>query len=225
MWDASLKANGAPAGTSYCLRVVMANGNLLDASGSYPEIKTTGALSFDIVDAAGATVASPNYGFGSMYQTTVCQATTGTMGTATQKIRITNTAASNGWSASIAASGGPTSMWSRTGGGQNYDYNDPSGSPAGCNSGSDGDGLVGQLRLNPTAATITPQSGCTTTGVSKGSSAGFVQTTTDALTLAYASSSAQTGCYWDITGIGMTQQIPANQPSGAYTIDMTMTRW
>ena len=30
-------------------------------------------------------------------------------------------------------------------------------------------------------------------------------------------------CYWDVTGVGLEQQIPGATPPGSYTIDMTLT--
>ncbi|GBD34349.1 hypothetical protein HRbin35_00061 [bacterium HR35] len=42
-WDFSLKDNGAPAGTTYCLRVVKADGTLLDTYSVIPQITTAAA--------------------------------------------------------------------------------------------------------------------------------------------------------------------------------------
>jgi hypothetical protein len=91
-------------------------------------------------------------------------------------------------------------------------------------SAGDADSLAGQLTLDPSAAgaTITP-TGCTNTGVTLGSSAGFAQGTVDDVTLVSASGSAATNCLWDITGIGVAQAIPAQAPAGTYTLNLTIT--
>lgn len=60
-WDFSLKDNGAPGATSYCLRMVKSDGTLLDNYSVIPEITTKLAqsLSFSISD--------NTIGFGSLY--------------------------------------------------------------------------------------------------------------------------------------------------------------
>ncbi|MFC1633154.1 hypothetical protein ACFL1U_03415 [Patescibacteria group bacterium] len=70
---------------------------------------------------------------------------------------------------------------------------------------------------------ITPEGGCTTTGVSLGSLNSFQESVTDSIALTSAGASADTSCYWDFTGIGITQTIPEEQPVGSYSIDMTLT--
>jgi hypothetical protein len=77
--------------------------------------------------------------------------------------------------------------------------------------------------VDPSGATITPQGGCVSTGISLGSSTAFNQGVTDSVTLATASGSTQTSCYWDFTGVSMSQDIPARQSAGTYTISMTLT--
>lgn len=183
----------------------------------------TGSLSFDIVDSGGDSVASPSvqmpessYGFS-------CKNSLGTLGSSSQRLRVTNTSASPAWTLSIAATGGATALWSNTGATQSFDYNDASGSPAGCSDGADTDAFAGQMTIQPSAATNTPQSGCSTSNVSLGSDTGFQEGSADSIVIASASSSAQTDCYWDFTDIGINQTIPAEQDSDTYTTNMTVT--
>jgi hypothetical protein len=184
-------------------------------------IPSPGSLSVDIVDASGATVASPSVSMSSIAASGTCQTATGTLGTATQQIRVSNTTPAPGWSMSIAATAGPTANWSS--GTATYDFNDGSGSPPGCGDGADADSIAGQLTPNLSGGTITPQSGCTTTGLSKGSPNAFNQGVTDNVTLLSASTSAAINCHWDFTSLLVTQTVPDLQPTGAYSLPMTIT--
>lgn len=94
--------------------------------------------------------------------------TTGTLGTSSQKIRVDNATANPQWSATIAATGGTTALWSA--GTPKYDFNDPTANAV---DGGDTDSYGGRLSLDPLSGTLTPQSGCSNTGVSKGSSNSF----------------------------------------------------
>lgn len=179
-----------------------------------------GTLTIDIVDGSGNSVASPGVSMSTANVSLNCQTITGTFGTASQKLRINNTTVTPGWTLSAAVTGGNTSLWSS--GGNQYDYNDSGGIPAGCSDSGDADAHAGQLSMNPGTATLTPQSGCTNTGVSLGSVTAFSQGTLDNLTLATASGAA-TGCFWDITGLSVSQALPAEKPAGSYTINITLT--
>ena len=46
---------------------------------------------------------------------------------------------------------------------------------------------------------------------------------TDSITLVTAGSTSGTNCYWDMTGITVSQTIPLEQAVASYTIDMTLT--
>jgi hypothetical protein len=166
-----------------------------------------------MVDGSGNGVASPSVTTTSFSKGFSCQTPTGTLGTATQKIRINNTTDNPAWTLAIAASGGPTTRW--VSGSNSYDFNDAGGSPAGCSNG--------QLSINPSVSTITPQTNCTSTGVAKGAASAFSQGTTDSISLVTANNPAYIDCYWDITGINLSQKVPANQPSGNYSINLTLT--
>ena len=222
-WDFSLKDNSAPGGTSYCLRVIKSDGTLLDTYTYYPQITTlaSGTLTVDIVDDTGASVSSPSLQLSSLTSGFSCQTPTGTLGVSTQKIRVNNTTGTATWTVSIAAANGSTAPW--LAGSFLYDFNDSGGSPAGCSDGADADTIAGQMTLDPSVSTITPQSGCATTGLTKGSSSAFSEGVTNSIALVSAGSSTQTNCYWDITAISISQTVPADQEAGSYTIDMTIT--
>lgn len=179
-----------------------------------------GTLSVDIVDSSGVSVSSPAVSMDSASLGFACQSTGATFGVAAQKIRVTNGSSNPNWNLTVAASGGATALWAGSG---SYDFNDASGSPAGCSDGADADAFAGQLSMNPALATITPQSGCDTTGLSLGASSAYSEGVTNSLTLLSAGSGASTGCYWDLTGITVGQTIPAEQATGIYNITLTLT--
>lgn len=188
---------------------------------AFRETTIVPVLSVDIVDATGAPVASPSASLTAANSSFNCQTVTGTLGVSAQRIRVTNTTASAAWTVAVAATSGATSLWDS--GTDTYDFNDSSGTPAGCADGADTDTDAGRLTINPAAGTVTPESGCTTTGVSLGASTAFVEGTADSVTLLSASGSANTNCYWDVTGIGLSQTIPPQQTAGSYSLDLTLT--
>jgi hypothetical protein len=178
-----------------------------------------GSLSADIVDSDGDSVTSPTVTMSPAAFALVSQTVDGTFGESTQRLRIENTTASAPWSLSVAADAGPTATWST--GSQEYDFNDPSPSAG---DGIDADGFGGQLEVDPSVATSAPEGGCTNTGISLGSQSAFNQEdATNSITIVSADGTAETSCYWDITGVDLLQSIPAEQVNGAYTIDMTIT--
>jgi hypothetical protein len=164
-------------------------------------------LGVDIVDSEGNPVATPSVNFSSRNFSWSAQQSTGTIGVSSQKIRVSNTSATATWTLSISATGGSSSLWN--GATYSYDYN--------------GLATAGRLQVNASVSTITPQGGCSTTGISKGSATYFVQGTQDSINLVTAGGAAQTNCYWDITGIVLTQDIPASQQADNYSISMTLT--
>ncbi len=219
-WDFALTDYTAPSSTAYCFRIVQSDGTALTTYTNYPQITTAaGTLTTDIVDSGGSSVSSPSVSFGGITVGNTCQTSTGTLGASSQKVRVTNNTTNAAWSLSIAATSGATSNWSS--GTATYDFNDPTSS--GCSDGGDADSLAGQLSIDPSGASDTPKSNCVTTGVSLGSSSAFNQGTTDNITLSSASSSAGTRCYWDFTGISLSQKVPAFQPAGSYSMNFTMT--
>lgn len=160
-----------------------------------------GSVSVDIVDSGGTPIGSPSVSFASKSFSWTAQTATGTLGVSSQKMRVTSTLST--WSLTIGATSGPSALW--TSGGNNYDYN--------------GSASAGRLQVNPSVGTITPQGGCGAPDPSKGTSAYF--DSGNSITL--LSSSSSSGCYWDFTGVALTQDIPASQVAGSYSIGMTLT--
>lgn len=165
---------------------------------------SAGTVSVDIVDSGGNPISNPSVSLTSSNFSWGTQQTNGTLGVSAQKMRVTSTLSN--WTLSIAATSGPTTLWQS--GGNNYDFN--------------GTASAGRLQADASGGTLTPQEGCGTSGLSKGSATYFVQDTQDSITL-LTGSSAQTGCYWDLTSVNLTQDIPASQVSGSYLIGMTLT--
>ena len=179
---------------------------------------TAGSLSVDIVDSTGVSVSSPSISMSEKTFDFSNQNSTGTFGASSQKIRVNNTTGSPSWTLSLAAVGGSTDFWN---GSTDYDYNDPSSN---ANDGSDSDSLGGQMSLNPSNGTITPQSGCSNTGLSLGSSSSYnEESSINSITLMSSTASASTNCYWDLTGVSVNQSIPREQPAGSYSIRMVLT--
>lgn len=170
-----------------------------------PFTPVAGTLAADIVDASGNSVSSPSIVFGNKNFSWTSQQSTGTFGISSQKIRLSNSRITRTWSLTLAATSGASAKW--VSGSYQYDYDDTAAN--------------GRLTVDPSGGTITPESGCSTTGVSKGSSAYF--SSGSSITLLSASGSADKYCYWDFTGIGMTQDIPASQQGGTYSISLTLT--
>ncbi|MBN2101122.1 hypothetical protein JW710_04520, partial [Candidatus Dojkabacteria bacterium] len=218
MWDFSIEDNSAPGNSTYCFRIVKSDGTLLDSYSYYPEITTYGNLSVDIVDAGGGSISTPSVIMGPIALALNYQISTGTFGISTEKIRITNSTTNPQWTLNLSADLGSTSYWN--GSSSDYDFNDPT---ANAEDGGDTDSIGGQMTIDPTSGTITPQSGCSTTGLSLGTEASFSEGTLDSITIISADNTADMNCFWDITGIGIDQTIPKEQQSDTYSIDMTLT--
>ncbi|HEY0965268.1 MAG TPA: hypothetical protein VGE13_02190 [Candidatus Saccharimonadales bacterium] len=219
IWDFSLVSSGQAAGLSFCFRVINNDDTALNSyiSASYPQILLTGDLGVTIVNVSDTEVPSPLVLFSSMTtKTNQCTSTAATLGTSGQRIRASNALVTNGWNVSLAAAN-PSDLW--TSGSSFYDFNDASG----CSDGIDGDAWGGRLSVNLTPATITPSSGCTNTGVSKGSNADFTEGTTNAITLFSATSGAARFCDWYLTAASLTQQVPAQTLPGTYSLTMVLT--
>ncbi len=177
-------------------------------------------LSGDIVDAANSSVVSPAVVFPSRTFDLTCQVSTATLGSSAQQLRVVNTTANAAWTLSLAATNGPTALWS-DGGTNSYDFNDPT--TAGCADGADTDTVAGQLAVDPSGATITPDTSCSAAGVSKGAAAAFSQGVTDSIPLVIGSASAEINCMWNITGISLSQQIPPEASNASYNLGLTLT--
>jgi hypothetical protein len=189
----------------------------------------SGVLSTDILDATRAAVASPTFAMSAKSFSFDCyaggSASTGTLGSNTQRLYVTNpSGANNGWTLSLAATGGATSTWSNGGATQKFDFNDPTGGTAGCSDGADADAFAGQMNIDPSVGTLTADCGsCGLTGVTKGSSTAFSQAVTDSITLINAASGSDDIWRGYLTGAAISQTIPAEQPADSYTVSLTLT--
>lgn len=170
---------------------------------------TPGTLATLIGDTSGNEVATPSVGFTAKSVSSGTQTSTGTFGTNSERIYVDNPdGADNGWTLALASTGGYTSKW--TSGADNYPFNSSTSS-------------AGQLTINPSVASVTADVG-TTTGVSKGSSGTYNHAGgTDSITLMTASAASDDINKVYLTGVSMSQTIPAGTPSGSYAIDFTQT--
>lgn len=218
-WDFALQDNGALANTDYCFRIVKSDGSLLNEYVMIPQITTAatwGSVAVDIVDSGGTPVVSPSFDMNSVIVTIGHQSATGVFGVTGQKIRVTNNSGNAQWTLTLAADAGETSFWDWTV--TDYDFNDPT---INAGDGADADSLGGRLSLNPTSGILGWT--CSATGIVKWSSSSFSQWVTDSITMLTAGATADTQCYWDFTGIDISQTIPGEKPGGVYSIGMTLT--
>jgi hypothetical protein len=196
---------------------------LASATSEFTQTINLGTYSVDIVDGSYASVGSPSVAMGAKTVSLSCQTATGTFGTDTERIYVQNLdAADDGWSVSLAAAA-TTTLWTSGGSGNKFDFNDAGGS--GCTD-SDGDTYGGQMTVNPSVGTLTVGqcSGCTTTGVSKGTSASFVADSVDSITILTGAAGSDDIGDWKLTGVSISQKIPASQPAASdYSVDLTLS--
>lgn len=187
----------------------------------------SGTLTTDIRDATRTPLANASFPMSPIGFAFTCMnagsSSTGTLGSNTQRIYIDNPdSADTGWVLTIAATNGPTALWSDLGATKTYDFNDPTSS--GCNDGADADSVAGQLTIDPSIATLnTDCTSCTNSNISLGSESSFVQGTTNSVTLLSAASASDDIGRWYLTGIGVKQTVPSEQAAGDYTINLTLT--
>lgn len=181
----------------------------------------TNPLITQYVDGIGNALTNPTFSMNPIAASLICTTSTGTIGSSSKKIRLYNNSSNNNtWVAAIAPTNGAGATWS---GPQTFDFNDGGGSPAGCGIGADGDNYAGQLQLDPSSETITPKSGCTTNGLTKGTAAKFSDGTINSITILTAGATSDMSCYFDITGIGASQTIPPETLPGSYSLNLTVT--
>lgn len=164
-----------------------------------------GVLSTSILDAGGLPVASPSFAMSNTTaSTTTTQTSTGAFGSDTQRITVDNPgSATGGWT--LALAGATSAQWSGSAG--SYPYN---ASTSG----------AGQLSIT-SSGTVTALVGGVT-NVS-GATAATFSDTVSAITIMSASSAAASNWNGYITGVGLSQTIPAGTPAGSYSIDMVQT--
>ena len=173
-----------------------------------------GALTTDVLDASRVPVASPSVAMAAANFSFSCQTVTGTLGSSSERLYVIDpSTTSNGWTLSIAATGGATAKWQNGGATRSYNYNDATG--AGCTNG--------QLTIDPSVETVTADcvSGtCTGATVNKGASTAMSAATPVTLMTGAASNNLWRGY---LTGASLSQKIPAEQPADSYSLNMTLT--
>jgi hypothetical protein len=213
------------AGAGVVLTLCLPQTAMAVNNSTFNQTINAGVLSTDMLDASQVTVASPSVAMTAKSLSFACQsggsASTGTFGTNAQRIYVMNPGgANNGWTLTLAATSGATTTW--VSGGNSFDFNDPTTS--GCGDGADADTKSGQLTVDPSVGTLTADcASCALTNVTKGTSTAFLQATTDSVTLLNAALSSDDIWRGYLTGVGLSQTIPAETPAGAYTINMTLT--
>ncbi|QQS17849.1 hypothetical protein IPL68_04245 [Candidatus Saccharibacteria bacterium] len=186
-------------------------------------VPPNGALTVDIVNAGGTSVVSPSVSFASLGLVFSCTESTANLGIAAQKIRVSNMTANASWVLSVAPTAGPTGLWDNTGATAHYDFNDTTGTQPGCADGIDADAFAGKLRVEPSASSLAPQTGCSSSNLSLGSNQDYTQGVVDSISLLTAAVGSNTECYWDVTGIPLRQTIPAEQMPSSYSLGLTIT--
>ena len=164
-----------------------------------------GVLSTDIRNSSNVVVNNPTFSMAAKTVSFSQQTSTGTFGDNQNRIYVENPgAANNGWTLTLNALQPGSGEWSSGSGTYKYNVN----------------ATTGQLTVNPSAGTITPVIG-SGTGVLKNVATAFSGNSPVRLMTASASADKVWAGY--ITGIGLTQAIPASQPAGTYTLPMVQT--
>jgi hypothetical protein len=88
--------------------------------------------------------------------------------------------------------------------------------------GSDDDTYAGLMSLSTDNVNIIPQNTCDSSGIGTGGLYNFVEVTNNTINL-FNGVNANIGCYWDFETIQVIQRIPAEQPPGNYSINLTIT--
>lgn len=187
----------------------MANSSVANAattaSSKLSQTINPGVLSTDIRNSSNVVVNNPTFSMAAKTVSFSQQTSTGTFGDNQNRIYVENPgAANNGWTLTLNALQPGSGVWGS--GSDTYKYN--------------ANATTGQLTVNPSAGTITPVIG-SGTGVLKNTATAF--SGSNPVRLMTASASADKVWAGYITGIGLTQAIPASQPAGTYTLPMVQT--
>jgi len=195
---------------------------LASSTSSFTQTINSGTLAVDIVDASYVTVGSPTMAMSATTFSFNCQTNTGSFGTATEQIYVSNPdAADNGWVVSLAANA-TTDTWSSAG--TDFDFNDPTGS--GCTDGADADSLAGQMTVDPSGGTLAAGNcaSCGTSNITLGSSNSYDEGTTDTITVLTGAVASDDIGDWTLQGVSISQKIPAEQPAASdYSISMVLS--
>lgn len=167
------------------------------------QIINAGTLSVDIVNGSGVAIASPSVAFPATNFSFSCQPSVATLGTASQKIAVKNPLA-GGVKVDLNAVTPATDKW--TSGSDNYAYNVAAGS--GCTSG--------QLAVSGGTFTKTVGAGTPVQTMPGGAFVGASPVTllNNTGTVRYEA---------ELTNYTLTQQIPAEQPQGSYSLPMNVS--
>lgn len=171
---------------------------------------SAGTLATFIGDTSGNEVASPSIGFAAKTISGSTQTSAGTYGSNTQRIYVDNPGAvtgANGWTVTFAATSGASATW--TSGGDTYPFNGATSAD-------------GQLTVDPSGGSLTADVG-STTGITLGTSSTFSGGSNTPITIMSASSTADDINKVYLTGVSLSQTIPAATPAGTYTINFTQT--
>jgi hypothetical protein len=156
----------------------------------------------EIVDGSNSPVATPSFGLtNKQFDFNASQNTTATLGTASQKLRLANPTAATSFSVSIAPAEGVTAWTGTT-------YTMP---------------FKDLLTINPATCTIAKVDGkaTDTSHISKGTSLTFSDSVTS---IPLFNTSTDIGfSRYDITGISLTQLIPAKTQADTYGISLVLT--
>lgn len=175
------------------------------ANSTLSQTITAGTLSTDIRNSSDGVVSNPTFAMGAVSVSTRAQTATGTFGENDKRISVDNPGGANGgWTLTLNATVPNTGKW--TDGNKTYQYN--------------GNESTGRLTVNPTAGALSSVVG-SSTGITLGQQAAFSGATPITLINAAAGSDDIWRGY--VTGIGLSQEIPAGQPAGTYSLQMTQT--
>jgi hypothetical protein len=194
------------------------------ASGTstFSQTINAGSLAIDIVDSGYSTVGSPGITMSAETFSFSCQTADGTFGATEEMIYVMNPdAADSGWVVSLAASA-TTDVWDSAG--TDFDFNDDTGS--GCTDGGDADDLGGQMTVDASGGTLAEGacSVCDATDVTKGTTASFIEGSTDTITILTGAADSDDIGDWTLQGVTISQEIPAEQAAASdYTIDMVLS--
>lgn len=178
----------------------------------------SGSLEVGVLDGSNDPVVSPTAALDQVNFSGGSQTATGDFVASPHKIRVTNGSNNPEWTLSIAAADGETALWFN-GGSLYFDYNDGSNE----DDGGDADSYGGKMTITPTGATLTPVGAATSTGITKGSTASFIQGTLSSITLLTAAETADEEGSWDLSNLPLNQIIPASQAADSYSITLTLT--
>lgn len=160
-----------------------------------------GVLAVGIVDNSSVPVASPGIPMSAIdFSFTSSQNSTGTLGTSTEKVRLSNPTGATSFAVSLAPSG---ATWAGS------TYTMP---------------FDDKLTVNPSGATIVETASLNDAShLAKGSSQTYNVGTIDSITLFSASGNDPKYTQYDATGITLTQSVPAGTQADNYTLSMTLT--